>query len=233
MKRLVKKTNKKSKKIIAGVVASAALVGSTGWFILKSPQGVLKVPTYEVLEVIDGDTFITREQRHIRLASVSAPELDLCGGQEAKEGLKDLIEGKPLYLKVLFNDDFGRLVSLVYTPDGMVNEQLLEKGLVYYGGSSNEPAGISKKAQVAKEKQLGIFGPNCTQETNKVNPKCVIKANNRLNSGGNKFYRFPGCRSYNYTSVQLYLGDSWFCSEKEAIKAGYTKGDDCIHAKFP
>lgn len=29
------------------------------------------------------------------------------------------------------------------------------------------------------------------------------------------------------TKVQLYLGDVWFCSEKEAIKAGFRKPEQC------
>ena len=174
----------------------------------------------------------TEERRHIRLASVSAPELEQCGGEAAKTALSQLISGKPLYIKVLFNDKYGRLVSLVYTEGGLVNQKLLEQGRVYYTGSSNEPKGISKAAASARDQGIGIFGSPCTQITNPKSKTCLIKGNNRLHSGGSRLYSFPGCRVYDLTAVQLYLGDQWFCTEKEAQKAGYTRSSDCFDRKM-
>lgn len=230
------KKNKKrgiGNKIIAGTVITTAIAGTIGWWTIRSENKSFSVPTYQVESVIDGDTFVTKEKRNIRLASVSAPELGDCGGEEAKKELEKLIIGKPIYLKVLYNDIYRRLVSLVYTSDGLVNEKMLQTGNAYYGGTSNEPKGISKYAEEAKENKIGIFGPKCTQETNLKNPKCVIKGNKRLRGDGTAQYRFPGCRQYTRTIVQLYLGDSWFCTEAEAKKAGFTKGDDCLGKTWP
>lgn len=65
----------------AAIVATGA-VAATLW--LTSGRGKpIKVPAYQVLRVIDGDTFETAENQHIRVASTEAPELDRCGGTEA------------------------------------------------------------------------------------------------------------------------------------------------------
>lgn len=37
----------------------------------------------------------------------------------------------------------------------------------------------------------------------------------------------PHCSEYNRTVIELHLGEEWFCSEKEASKAGYTKSKNC------
>lgn len=233
MKLLPKNKIKKSTKFLTGSIIATAIVGAAGFWNFKTNTGSVQFPSYQVKEVIDGDTFVTKEKRNIRLASVSSPELDECGGQEAKLKMEELVTGKDLYIKVLFNDIYGRLVSLVYTKDGLVNEKMLQAGMAYYGGTANEPEGISKEALKAKENKVGIFGSKCTQETNPDNSKCIIKGNKRLHAGNSAQYRFPGCTQYNKTLIQLYLGDQWFCSEKEAIKAGFTKGEDCFSKSWP
>ncbi len=37
---------------------------------------------------------------------------------------------------------------------------------------------------------------------------------------------------YEKTEVQLYMGDQWYCTEKEAIKAGYVKATDCFEKNY-
>lgn len=223
----------KKRKIVAGALVTAAIAGAAGWWMLKTGKISIPVPAYQVEKVIDGDTFITKEKRSVRLASVSAPELGECGGKQATAVLTRLIAKKPLYLKVLYNDIYGRLVSLVYTTEGLVNKKMLQEGVAYYSGTAGEPEGISREAKNAKEQKIGIFGPMCTQETNPDHPKCVIKGNRRLRGDGTAQYHFPGCRTYSKTLVQLYLGDQWFCTEAEAKKAGFTKGADCLDKSWP
>ncbi|MBI2310276.1 thermonuclease family protein [Candidatus Collierbacteria bacterium] len=223
----------KNKQIIAGALVTAALSASAGWWVLKSGVISFPVPAYQVEKVIDGDTFITKENVRVRLASIGAPEIGDCGGEEAKAKLSRYIINKPLYLKVLYTDPYNRIVSHVYTKDGFVNKMLAEGGYVYFDGSSERSEGIREVAEKAKEKKLGIFGPKCTQTTNPKNQKCVIKGNRRLHGGGTSIYRFPGCYMYDEILVQLYLGDEWFCDQKQAQKAGFIKGQDCLDKTWP
>lgn len=154
-----------------------------------------------------------------------------CGGKEAQAELIKLVDGKPLYLKVLFNDQFKRLVSDVFTPDGSVNEKMLASGWAYYArGIGRESDAMRLAGEVAREKKLGVFG-QCIEKVNTKQPKCVIKAQHSTNKAGD-VYRFPGCGQYESTLIQLYLGDQWFCTEKETVKAGFTKASDCFDKKW-
>lgn len=214
------------KKIKIGAVAVVAVgITSAGYFLLTGNNGQpFFVPAYTVSRVIDGDTFVTTENQYIRIASTDAPELSRCGGPEAKAELEKIVLGKPVYLKVNFRDPYQRLVSFVYTTDGFVNEKMLSAGYSYF--SRGSPGETGERLSVAGEKtrlaKKGIFGPPCTQETNLEKPKCDIKGNTV-----SKIYYLPGCGNYDHVSVQLYLGDVWFCSEKEALIAGFRKPQQC------
>lgn len=78
----------------------------------------------------------------------------------------------------------------------------------------------------AREKSLGIFSPRCYQKTNSDNPKCVIKGNLNKDTG-RKVYYYPGCAQYEFSVVEKDLGGNWFCTEKEAQKAGFVKVETC------
>jgi len=189
-------------------------------------------PAYEVREVVDGDTFFTKEGLIIRLASLDAPEIGVCGGEEAAEALRKLIMGKPLYIKAIQRDMYDRLIAHVYTKDVYVNKNLLEMGAAYYDMSDEWSKNLREIGGRARNEKRGVFGEKCTQTINREDPECVIKGNTSLNGGKIPMYRFPECAQYETTLVQLYLGDRWFCSEEEARKAGFVKGSDCTEKKW-
>lgn len=224
LKEVVKGNKKRLTNAVIGGTALLALSAAGAYW--KSTQ---PVPAYTVARVIDGDTFVTTEGQYIRLANIEAPDLDLCGGQEAKASLGKLTKGKPVYVKVLYRDKYSRLESLVYTPEIFVNEKMLENGNSYYRikfEKSPETKKLELAQEKAKNKNAGIFGPECTQEKNPDNAKCVIKGNVN-ESTGLKQYSLPGCRYYDQTVIQKYLGDQWFCAESEAQKAGFVKAGGC------
>lgn len=198
------------------------MAGIIGLLSLVSWQATVQQKTsYTVAEVYDGDTFVTAEKQKVRIAGVEAPELGLCGAIEAKKTLEDMILNKKVQMKVIYRDPYQRLVSMVYIDDKFINKEMLVSGWTYYKNRSQESSQeLLETSRKSKDKQLGIFGSKCTQETNIVNAKCNIKGNNML-------YHYPGCGQYNNTIVQLYLGDRWFCSKAEAEKEGYTKAQLC------
>lgn len=201
------------KAVVGGVIATSI---GLGFWSSKA--------FYTVDHVIDGDTFETTEKQRIRLDSVNAPELEYCLGNEAKEELEKLVLHKKVYIKVSFVDG-TRLISSVYTTKGNVGAKMLEKGLATFADkSAQKQPGLLKISQTARDKKIGVYSPKCTQETNPTAPKCNIKGNIRE---GVKYYRFPTCYYYNHTTVELYKGDKWFCTESEAKKDGFTKGGDC------
>ena len=52
---------------------------------------------------------------------------------------------------------------------------------------------------------------------------CLIKGNVSKRNNDEKIYHCPGWRDYEKTQVNPEEGDRWFCSEKEAIAAGFRK----------
>jgi len=191
------------------LLTSAVVAGTIFWSLPKNAS-------YQALRVNDGDTFETAEKQRIRLASADAPELGLCGSKESKSALEKFIINKPLYIKVLYRDQYNRLISMVYTQNEFINGKMTEEGYAYYRNRDPGMTNLQKISDEAKSHKRGIFSTKCTQEKNPLQPKCIIKGNNRVsNPKDEKYYVTPGCREYSVVDVQLYPGDQWFCSESE------------------
>ena len=188
-----------------------------------------------VKEVLDGDTFVAEDNVIVRLVSVEAPEMEFCGGEKAKKALKEMILGKRVRLEVQVRDSYGRLVALTYKDDKLINEKMLADGWAFYSGANSSAKEklmiVGREARGAKR---GIFGPECTQEVNLDQPKCLIKGNYDATDaeGSRKIYHFPGCGRYDSVAVELYRGDKWFCSEQEAQSAGFVKSGNCFGREF-
>jgi len=71
---------------------------------------------------------------------------------------------------------------------------------------------------------MSEFGPSRSPSpiARVTRPACVIKGNISMNSG-NKIYHTPGMEDYESTVINPEKGERWFCSESEAIAAGWTK----------
>jgi hypothetical protein len=52
-------------------------------------------------------------------------------------------------------------------------------------------------------------------------PGCAIKGN--ISSSGERIYHVPGQRYYNKTMINWLQGERWFCTEQEAIAAGWRR----------
>lgn len=52
-------------------------------------------------------------------------------------------------------------------------------------------------------------------------PGCEIKGN--ISSSGERIYHMPGQRFYDKTVISESAGEKWFCTEDEAIAAGWRK----------
>lgn len=73
--------------------------------------------TAEVWNVIDGDTFDAFPVGRIRPADINAPEYNKTGYEDSRNYLKELIDGKQVYLDVddnYMDDSSKRLICVVY-----------------------------------------------------------------------------------------------------------------------
>lgn len=182
-----------------------------------------KSNTFKVTDVIDGDTFkisVGRQVQRVRLMSVNAPEIDKCLGPEAKQKLEQLVKNKNVTLKDQFSDPYGRVMANVYVGQTHINLEMIKSGLVrmdYYDNPYREQL----KQEYAK-------APKPDQCISKKSPdNCQIKANTD-NEKPYKQYFLPNCKGYNNVTINLSLGDQWFCTEKDALAAGFVKSTSCM-----
>jgi len=205
-----------------------------------------------VTRVVDGDTIVVSiggQEYKLRYIGVNTPEtVDPrrpvgCFGHEASARNRELMEGKSVGLQkdVSETDDFGRLLRYVWLdpatgsgPAEMVNAKLVEEG---YAQAATYPPDVkyaalfaSLQAQ-ARAAGRGLWGPAC-QPTLTPSPapgaceysstsQPVIKGN--ISAGGEKIYHVPGGAFYDQTDIDEAKGERWFCSEADALAAGWRK----------
>ena len=168
------------------------------------------------------------------MANIDAPDPGYCGAEEAKEYLNQKISGKTVRLEFFGRDSFNRPLVYVYIDKELVNETMLREGLAdYYIGEGDKLVREQLKivTQEARTKEKGVHGSTCTQKTPE-SPKCVIKGNLGGDNDSEKIYHFPGCRDYDKILLEKFRGEQWFCSEKEAIAAGFVKAKTCYDKSF-
>lgn len=127
--------------------------------------------TISVLRVIDGDSLeivINGEPDDLRLAGINAPELDRCGGEDAKTALQVVLgggveggfDGQTFDLVVDPDeprDRFGRLLGTITIENQDIAGPLVANGMVVpLGGSS---AVLHEEALQASKERVGIWSP--------------------------------------------------------------------------
>ncbi|MFA6551794.1 MAG: thermonuclease family protein [Patescibacteria group bacterium] len=209
---------------------------------------------YLVTKVVDGDTIDvltgTTTER-VRLIGINTPEtvdprkLVECFGKEASAKAHELLENKKVYLEVDETQDnrdkYKRLLRYAFREDGVFyNLEIIKQGYAYeYTYQIPYKYQMEfKAAQVyAKENKLGLWADNACAAVNGAkiatstagalppNSNCNIKGN--INSKGEKIYHLPACAYYAKTIINLSQGEKYFCTESEAIAAGWRKAQNC------
>lgn len=206
--------------IILLVVSSVSLFLNTKFFKTLQLEN-------KVVEVVDGDTFQLNSGKRVRLMGVDAPEYDRCGGQEAKNRLSALILNKTVILKEEVTESYGRSLALVYVGNALINEILLKEGwgrTDYRNNSQRQK--LTDAFHFAQNNKRGIFSSLCREVETKIIDNCSIKANIDK-ATYKKFYHLPNCKQYNQIIIEKDIGERYFCTEDEAIKAGFVKSSGC------
>lgn len=177
-----------------------------------------------------------------------------CFGKEASAYTKNILLNQTVTLEsdpASGNKDiYGRLLRYVFLDDGTnFNRQLIGSGFAYeytFKSQLYRYRDDFKLAQKnARENKLGLWAdsackgvatpilPLLKATTSKeavlpvastINANCLIKGNI---SSKEKIYHLPGCASYKQTIIDIKSGESWFCNEVDAVKAGFRKAKNC------
>lgn len=195
--------------------------------------------TVKVTRVIDGDSIEIEGGQKVRYIGMDTPEtVDprkpvQCYGQEASAKNKELVGGKSVRLEkdVSETDKYGRLLRFVYVGDIFVNDYLIRKGFAH---ASTFPPDVKYQdkfqasQRLAQSDSIGLW-LGCgsaqtsvpTQTLQSPSAGCLIKGN--ISSNGEKIYHMPGQQFYDKTIIDSSKGEMWFCTEQEAVSAGWRK----------
>lgn len=210
-----------------------------------TPSGLTQAT---VVRVVDGDTIgvvIGGEEYTVRYIGIDTPETVhpskpvQCFGIEASEHNKQLVEGQTVGLEkdVSETDQYGRLLRYVWLGGEMVNAALVRDGYAY---AATFPPDVRYQEtflelqREARDAGRGLWGAECVTGTPTPGvtvaagtceysgtAQAVIKGN--ISSSGEKIYHVPGQENYEITVISETKGERWFCTEAEAVAAGWRK----------
>ena len=187
--------------------------------------------------IVDGDT-IAFGSVIVRLYGIDAPEngqdcMRASGkkyncGLAAEKHLKRLARGRAQCSGNQF-DDYGRLIGICESGGKEVNRAMVLAGwaLAFRKFSDTYVAEEADAKAGGRGIWAGEFQPPWEFRSNKwqsasgdvPNSDCPIKGN--INRKGIKIYHAPWSRSYKRTKINTTKGERWFCSEGEALAAGW------------
>lgn len=189
-----------------------------------------------VTRVVDGDTIeviVEGIEYKLRYIGIDTPESEdprrpvECFATEANEYNRTLVEGKMVGLEkdVSETDQFGRLLRYVWLGEEMVNAILVRDG---YAQAATYPPDVkysqlfASLQEEARGARNGLWGDTCAGLTPSalLAPPCPIKGNISFRTG-EKIYHLPGDEHYDETVIDPLAGEQWFCTEEEAVAAGW------------
>ena len=186
--------------------------------------------------IVDGDTIVLHAAT-LRLHGIDAPE----SGQRCRApGGKTLHPGDDSvsFLQTISNngltcsgtefDDYGRLIARCRTPEGVdIGQRMVAQGLAWaFVRYSADYLADETDARAARR---GVWAMDCQppwefrarrwEAARQQAPEgCPIKGNISKNG---RIYHLPWTRDYARTRIDTAKGERWFCSEKDALQAGW------------
>ncbi|MEK3978294.1 thermonuclease family protein [Psychrobacillus sp. FSL K6-2836] len=218
--------------------------------VIQTSSNTEQIPV-EVVEVTDGDTIKVKYNGNIekvRYLLIDTPETNhhTLGkqplGEEAKQRNKELLNSGDVTIEFDVGnrlDDYGRMLAYIYVGGVSVQEMLLEEGLArvayIFPPNTRYLDDFEKASQIAETKNIGVWktedyvtdrgfnaavmSSNNAKEEIQKSGKCDIKGN--INRQGKKIYHISSGKYYEQTNPE-----EWFCTEQEAIKAGFKKSGE-------
>jgi micrococcal nuclease len=234
---------------LGSILAFLLAGGVTGYTVIQNRDvDIFESSIHQVQYVVDGDTIEIENEVRLRLIGMDTPERDECGFTQARVFLLQLVDGKHVRLEkdISGSDSYGRLLRYVYVPsdDPQVDDVFVNEALVRAGHArimSIAPDNRYRYLFVAAEEEAkregrGIWGMCDIAETpqerqadsDPTDPACVIKGNISEKSFGRNYF-VPGCPNYNRVKVDINKGEQYFCSEADAVAAGFDRSDSCTN----
>lgn len=224
-----------------GALALAGLLAAT--LAAMTPSGITRaapeVPQGAIIgpaRVIDGDTIEIGAKR-IRLEGIDAPEAGQeCSrppegkwscGETATRELAALVAGKDVRCDSRGLDRYGRTLAVCWVGSVEINAEMVRNGLAWaFVRYSQRLAGVEADA---RRRGVGIwqaatepawsFRTSRWLSAGETTPRgCAIKGEVL---GASRRYYVPWDPAYSSIRIDRARGSRWFCSEAEALAAGW------------
>lgn len=223
-----------AKRTWAALAGAAAVLWSLGQDT-KAYSPVEPVIAGDAI-VIDGDT-LEIGGRRIRLEGIDAPEMaQSCRtssgspwrcGLTAQHKLIEITRGQTVACDVAGTDKYGRTLAVCFVEGEDINASLVKQGLARAFVKYSELY-VSQEAE-ARVARRGLWQADNTapwdfrhgrwQTAEASAPQgCAIKGN--VSSKG-MIYHTPWSAWYDKVKIDEARGERWFCSEAEAVAAGW------------
>jgi endonuclease YncB( thermonuclease family) len=190
------------------------------------------------VRVVDGDT-IEIDHTKFRLHGIDAPEAgqacksaqggDWPCGQAALHKMEELVRGKTVNCEAKGNDLYGRVIAICSADGVVVNEAMITSGMAWaFRKYSEDYVGLEDTARAAKvgiweapTETAWVYRTHKWDTATAASPQadCPIKGN--INRQQEKIYHAPWSKDYAKTKIDISKGERWFCSEAEAVSAGW------------
>lgn len=198
------------------------------------PRGIPPVTAGDV-RIIDGDTIDVGGIR-VRLEGIDAPELgQRCRtwrgrpwdcGDAARRSLDRLIDGRSVACQSVGIDTYGRILAQCSVNGLDLGAELVRLGFAWAFLKYTHAYEVIEMESRARRvgvwngdaKPPWIYRARRSASTGKAPAGCAIKGN--VTQHG-RVYHLPSGRSYNRTRIDEARGERWFCSENEAVAAGW------------
>jgi len=206
--------NRRGNKLRLVIISSLISLTALGLALIIKPRP-------KVVKVVDGDTINLSNGQTIRYIGVDTPEKGECFYEEATKINQDLVLNQEVEIKTDANnlDRFGRVLAYVWVGDIFVNQELLSLGAGEY---FMDTVNLAHQTELVEAAEQGYQAKSGLWSVCAPGPEgCVIKGNiSRLDI---RWYHLPEFRHYGQTVINLDQGDRWFCTEEDAIKAGFQR----------
>lgn len=219
--------------VASALAAGLALIGLL--FVPAAPTAAREAVTGHA-RVIDGDTIELSDAR-VRLEGIDAPEAGqscprrsagswACGKVAARK-LAGLIDGRNLRCESRGTDSYGRILGVCFVDGRDLNAQMVRQGYAWAFVKYSDTY-VSEEAE-ARAEHTGIWQAKAEPAweyrakrwagAEQTAPEgCAIKGNVSANG---HIYHMPWSPWYGRVSIDKSKGERWFCSEADALAAGW------------
>ena len=113
-----------------------------------------------VVRVKDGDSLVvdsSGREVEVRLADIDTPEFNQARGDEARDALRSLVDGKEVRLELIGGDAYRRIVARVFVGEVDVNAELVRRGLAWVRRAYDPAPSLIALEGDARQAERGLW----------------------------------------------------------------------------